>query len=84
MFSVTAEFFFNFPLATLLLRSYFVFVSGTRNNAKLRRRGKRVKGIGFDAARLGVTRWHLSAVLHGRRESKPLVARYRNLKRGDK
>jgi hypothetical protein len=47
-------------------------------------RGKRIKGICADAEALGVTRMHLWAVLHGHRESKPLLSRYQALKQSQK
>ncbi len=43
--------------------------------------GKRHIGMVADSAALGVSRFHLWAVLTRRRESKPLLARYRDLKR---
>lgn len=42
------------------------------------------KGISEDAAALGVTRVHLWKVLEGDRDSKPLMRRYRELKRQQK
>lgn len=45
-----------------------------------RRRATRFPGIVADAARLGVSRIHLYYVLTGQRESRPLLARYRDLK----
>jgi hypothetical protein len=47
---------------------------------KARPRAARIPGICFDASHLRVSRQHLSAVLHNFRESKPLVAKYRELK----
>lgn len=44
-------------------------------------RPKRFKGICADAKLLNVTRVHLWQVLTGRRESKPLLAEYQELKR---
>ncbi len=43
-------------------------------------RAKRIVGVCADAKRLGVTYDHLSRVLHGRRTSKSLTARYHALK----
>jgi hypothetical protein len=43
-------------------------------------RSKRIAGICAAAKRLGVTRGHLWAVLTNRRESVPLLARFRALK----
>jgi hypothetical protein len=40
-------------------------------------------GICTDADNLGCTRWHLFAVLTGRRHSPKLKARYEALKNGD-
>jgi hypothetical protein len=51
------------------------------NVAKKKTRAKPVKGICAAAEALGVTRGHLWAVLTHRRESKPLIARYRVWKR---
>jgi len=57
-------------------------VQKTRLNDYLKpaRRAKRIVGICADAERLGVTYDHLSRVLHGRRTSKRLTARYHALK----
>jgi hypothetical protein len=44
------------------------------------KRGPRVRGIGADAATLGVNRSHLWEVLKGRRQSQSLRARYQALK----
>jgi hypothetical protein len=44
-------------------------------------RSKRIAGICSAAKTLGVTRGHLWAVLTKRRESKPLLARYRALEK---
>jgi hypothetical protein len=41
---------------------------------------QRIKGIGKAAKALGVTQTHLSLVLHGHRDSKPLVRRYEQLR----
>jgi hypothetical protein len=43
-------------------------------------RGKRIKGICADSQILGVSRIHLWHVLHGHRESAPLLERYQILK----
>lgn len=51
------------------------------NRATKKNHPKRFKGICADAIALNVTRVHLWKVLTGRRESKPLLARYRNWKR---
>jgi len=49
-----------------------------------RKRNPAIKGITLDAEALGVTRTHLYLVLTGNRESKPLLKRYRALKREQK
>jgi len=46
-----------------------------------RKRAPRIKGICADADTLGVTRQHLYEVLKGRRASKVLSRRYRELQR---
>jgi hypothetical protein len=48
--------------------------------ATRRQRAPHIRGICADAATLGVHRCHLWFVLTGRRESKPLMRRYRALK----
>lgn len=47
-----------------------------------RRTKTEITGIVADARALGVSRMHLWAVLNGRRESEPLLARYASLRRG--
>lgn len=49
---------------------------------KIRKRGPRIKGICGAAKKLGVTHQHLWAVLRGRRASKTLMRRYRDLVAG--
>jgi len=49
--------------------------SAKRVKSKPRR--KRIAGITIAAGTLGVTRFHLYKVLTGKRESAPLLARYR-------
>lgn len=56
-----------------------VTMSSATNSTKLNRTA-RIAGICADADALGVTRQHLQAVLTGKRESKPLLARYRALR----
>ncbi len=41
-----------------------------------------IRGIGRDADKLGVSRYHLGEVLRGRRRSPGLLRRYRELKDG--
>ena len=48
---------------------------------KFKKRGPRIKGICKDAETLGVTHQHLWAVLHGKRQSKALMRKYRELKK---
>jgi len=48
------------------------------------RRARRIPGVIADARALGVSHPHLSQVLHGRRPSKSLLARYQALKRRQK
>lgn len=55
---------------------------GTKNLQRPRRGATRFPGIVKDAARLGVNRIHLYLVLTGQRESRPLLRRYTELKRG--
>ena len=50
---------------------------------KQRKINRRIAGIGTAAAALGVTRQHLSYVLHGRRESASLLRRYAEWKGGE-
>jgi len=55
-----------------------------RQVAQIRERRKiKFVGICTDADNLGCTRWHLFAVLTGRRHSPKLKARYEALKNGD-
>jgi hypothetical protein len=49
--------------------------------AKPKRGPTKYRGIVRDATNLGVTRVHLWLVLTGRRESRPLLARYEELKK---
>lgn len=51
-----------------------------RKTAVKREIRKVIPGICADARRLGVSRMHLWAVLSGRRESVPLMRRYRELR----
>jgi len=51
---------------------------------KIRKRGPRIKGICGAARELGVTHQHLWAVLRGRRASKTLMRRYRDLVAGQR
>ncbi len=51
---------------------------------KIRKRGPRIKGICGAAKELGVTHQHLWAVLRGRRASKTLMRRYRDLVAGQR
>jgi len=51
---------------------------------KIRKRGPRIKGICGAAKALGVTHQHLWAVLRGRRASKTLMRRYRDLVAGQR
>jgi len=51
---------------------------------KIRKRGPRIKGICGAAKVLGVTHQHLWAVLRGRRASKTLMRRYRDLVAGQR
>lgn len=55
----------------------------TRNkpadNPKQNLRGLRIRGLSDAARKLGVSRTHLSLVLHGHRESASLSRRYREL-----
>jgi len=48
---------------------------------KIRKRGPRVKGIRKAADDVGASHRHLRAVLHGKRQSKVLMRKYRALKR---
>ena len=51
---------------------------------KIRKHGPRIKGICGAARELGVTHQHLWAVLRGRRASKSLMRRYRDLVSGQR
>lgn len=52
-----------------------------RATGKVKRGATEFHGIGRDAAQLGVTRVHLWLVLKGKRESRPLIRRYQQLRR---
>ena len=53
-------------------------------NHKRKQKSRIRNGITRDAKELGVTRQHLWAVVTHRRESKPLLGRYRALKRSQR
>lgn len=50
-----------------------------RDNPKEDLRNLRIKGVCDAARKLGVSKTHLSLVLHGHRKSKSLTQRYREL-----
>jgi hypothetical protein len=79
---VTGKTIFTICLTEHDKHALFVAVTVKRSsNAGRETRSKRIAGICSAARALGVTRGHLWAVLTQRRDSKPLIARYRALKK---